>query len=186
MELFGNYLRKNIPAWKKLVENELKVDLGTIDILPLPKCIDEIIEELHPSLCKKILFKLIGMPLIYLSEDFIAAKAGKSTVYYSRSPLVAIGSERDMTQTALHELGHIAHRKLLEPFGHEDYHKIPENVREGFAECVAIYLIQKLNMPPNINSRYYKSYRNLAVGRHGLKDIIDDVLVLYSPASLKV
>ena len=143
MEKFGNFLRANIQDLQTRVEEALEVELGNIDILPLPKYIQEWMAQAPPmSNFLRHVVKIIGTCYIYSAELFFGnAKAGNSTIYYSRGPQVLIMSDRAMTEAGLHELVHIAHARLMgRPVS--DILSVPEHITEGFAMHVARRITQ--------------------------------------------
>ncbi len=151
MERLGNYLRQNLPELQTLVENKLNVKLGKIEIKPIPCCVNDIAdymakkEEFSPAVMR-VATALVRIA-IFLTEDGyflrgsgMIAKAGPSTIYYSRSPLALYGlTDSDMMATELHELTHIAHAKLADITLMEK----PPKYTEAFAEYVAMKIMEE-------------------------------------------
>lgn len=151
MERLGNYLRQNLPQLQQLVEEKLHVPLGKIEIKPIPQCVNEIADDIakETKLSPAVMYaiKKAVQISIFLTEDGyflkgsrMIAKAGQSTIYYSRSPIAVLPLTPDnMMMTGLHELTHVAHSKL----GNISLTKKPTKYAEAFAEYVAMEIMQE-------------------------------------------
>lgn len=140
MNSWGQYIQENIPLLQPLVERKLNVSLGSIDVKPFSCCIDEILDDMQvrrsASPLRYYWMKYaIGLPAAYFVEfTTAAAKAGASTIFYSRHPAWSLQPVPFKRETVLHELAHIGHRRIVGG----DTRKCPEYVVEGFADLVAI------------------------------------------------
>jgi len=160
MEKLGNCIKENLPKWKKIAEDKFCVNIGNTDILPFPRCIENIIYEMEREagyklgFPKNFLFRAVGYAMAYTLEFMGINKAGNSTIYYSRSPIYAVISKKDMIHSGLHELGHIVHFKMLknkEGKERTNMLNIPHYIVEGFAEYVARDIMQNMNLKSNYN-----------------------------------
>ena len=71
MEKLGNFFRENLIKWTPLIENKLTVQLGPIDILPIPKFTDELISDYSNNLLESFVIYLISKPSLYILESFL-------------------------------------------------------------------------------------------------------------------
>jgi len=176
MERLGNYLKHNLPELQGRIEEKLDVKLGKIDVQPLPGCVDEWVafaDNCWPVWTTSL--RAIGTGLSHILKAFyMVAKAGESTIYYSRSPINQFESERDMVQIGLHELVHIALDRLAGvPV---DEVKIPHYIEEGFATYVAKDIIQDMGFKPTglLATGCYLHYRHFSreISERALTDFL--------------
>jgi len=172
MEKFGSFLSKQLPELKEIVEDKLGEELGKISLRPLPEYIkEEGMKNLHQNLkdqdkSRYMIFfgRVIATLVLYFAEatDGIIAKCGKSTIYYSRSPLLVLRSNNKKTSYGLHELVHIAHMRMLEQKGYDDNldvacikGKIPKYIAEGFADYIVDDIMKDVNRGPSSDRATY-------------------------------
>ncbi|MEK6899084.1 MAG: hypothetical protein AABW79_03240 [Nanoarchaeota archaeon] len=122
-------LSEAITRAKPIIEERMNVKLGKIKVEPLSEYYTLLSSERVPYLS-------------FLEFSFaLTAKAADTRVFYSRNPALhlALPSNKHMLWLAAHELGHIAHSRLIgksieDP---EGIAKLPEFMSEGFAEYIA-------------------------------------------------
>lgn len=148
-----------VERMQPLVEDELGVKIGKVDVIPIASDylrVSERVEERYghvraTGILKPLEFLLNSTRFIEAWDtelnSIAHAQAGYSTLSYNRNPLVhrfRWGEER-LDHIAAHELTHMVHFRLLGT--KEEYkpivNKLPNWLIEGFPEYVARVLVAR-------------------------------------------
>jgi len=131
MERVGNFLRKYIPEVQPAIEHAAGVRLGEVSARPYA---DDCVQDTGKAGYSLALHQL-------LRPELMMAKG--STIYYNTSISTLIVPGGTLWNMTAHELGHIAHRKLV---GRNELES-PEDLREEVANYFAKKALDRLGKP---------------------------------------
>jgi hypothetical protein len=131
MERVGNFLRKYVPAVKDAMEQYTGVGLDEITCRPYA---DDCVPDTHGKKWTLALYQLLN-PELMMTRGL--------TIYYNTSISTLLVPGDKLWNMAAHELGHIAHRKLV---GREEL-KGPISLQEDIANYFAKQALDRLRKP---------------------------------------
>jgi len=171
-EKFGSLLKKRIKEIQPVVEDVVGIDLGDVQVLPFQNYISKVVKDYKKKGIIPSVYTANELWFYFRLCEFILhpfAKAESSTIYYNTSPFSSLFPGRYAWNVGAHELGHVAHHRII----NSAHLKSEEKVSEGFADYIAEHTLEKICKPAtSITKMRARKFRAL-ISKEGFPDSIE-------------